>query len=328
MSKIFLIGNGFDIASGLPTRYCQFRQWFMKNYDLDYSRLNRIIDENALMELDIPEWIIGPKGDIIYDECLADFFYALITYANPNDVTWNEFEKNLSKLPFYEFEDSYLYDGDDEFEEADIVEQVGTNLSKVFVDAVNKYFTKWIRYIFMVEMKNKNIKLKKLICENKESKFLTFNYTDVLEQFYGISDEMICHIHGYIKNSEPLVIGHGDEIINDDDFDPLNINSYMVEAEENLKKPVMKIIAKNSNFFKELGVLNEIYIIGWGLSNPDFVDAPYLQEVIKHTDFNTVIYFDIFDKERVADYKLTCRKNGFNGKFGISDSDSSEKYLV
>ena len=325
MKKLFILGNGFDIASGLKTGYKDFRQWFISNHLLDYNRLNKIVQEEAFGELEVPQGILGSQGEIIYDESLAAFFYALVTYANPNDITWNGFEANLSRLPFYCFEDICYYDGDDEFEEADFVEQEGNNLARVFVDAVNIYFSEWVKYIHKTE---KPTKRKKLISDNLDSIFLTFNYTDTLEEFYKILDEKICHIHGYARRTDKIIIGHGDEVLDYSEFEPLKISSYMSDAKIELKKPVREIIAKNNEFFQNLGKLKEIYIIGWGLDNPNFVDAPYLKEIIKHTDDSTIIYFDSFDASKLDAYKNTCNKNGFEGIFGISDSDKSQKYLI
>ncbi len=326
MSKLFILGNGFDIASGLQTGYKNFRKWFIQYHDLDYSYLNRIVNEEAFSELEIPQSSLGHHGEIIYDDgILAAFFYVLVTYANPNDITWNGFEANLSKLPFDGFEDNYFYEGDDEFEEAEIVEQVGSGLAKVFVDAVNTYFTDWIRYIYKNE---RPTNVKKIISNNVNSTFLIFNYTNVLEELYKIPDEQICHIHGYVRKGDKIIIGHGDEVSHNGDFNPFSTYSYTIEAKEDLRKPVKEIILKNRCFFQGLSQLKEIYIIGWGLDNPNFVDAPYLQEVVKHTDSNTVIYFDSFDSSKLDIYKNTCKKNGFNGLFGISNSDTACKYLV
>lgn len=32
MKKLFIIGNGFDISHGLPTRYCDFQTYLKKEY--------------------------------------------------------------------------------------------------------------------------------------------------------------------------------------------------------------------------------------------------------------------------------------------------------
>ena len=32
MSSLFIVGNGFDIAHGIPTKYSDFRTFIIKNY--------------------------------------------------------------------------------------------------------------------------------------------------------------------------------------------------------------------------------------------------------------------------------------------------------
>ena len=57
-------------------------------------------------------------------------------------------------------------------------------------------------------------------------------------------------------------------------------------------------------------------------------NAPYLQEVFKHTDAETVLYFDEFDRKNVKEYKNTCNINGFRGTYGISNSETGRKERI
>lgn len=41
MKRLFIIGNGFDIAHGLPTRYLDFREFLEKN---DFSFFERVFE--------------------------------------------------------------------------------------------------------------------------------------------------------------------------------------------------------------------------------------------------------------------------------------------
>ena len=342
MKKLFILGNGFDIASGLPTKYDDFRDWFINNHELDYDRLNRIVKKSVeegsdLSELSIPEERINPKGDIYYDEKeFAEFFYILVEYANycnRNDVTWRDFESNLPKLPFDKFGDSDYnytnfidYGEDDDFKHAEDVEQLGTNLAYMITNSVSKYFAQWIKSI---SIKEKDIHTKKLIVDNKQdSVFLVFNYTNLLEKIYKIPDNQICNIHGSLLEGNRLIFGHGEKMSDNDDFDPFDISCYTIEAKNALRKRTDEIISNYRSFFENLGTLEEIYIIGWNLSDPNFVDAPYLQEIVSHTNEDTIIYFDKHDEQKQQDYKNTCICNGFKGKFGISDSKKDEKFII
>lgn len=60
MKKLFIIGNGFDIAHCLLTSYEDFKKYLCNEY-LD----GRDISEGEISEAPISN--IGPKGDDIYD---------------------------------------------------------------------------------------------------------------------------------------------------------------------------------------------------------------------------------------------------------------------
>ena len=60
MSTLFIIGNGFDIAHGIPSRYSDFRQFILEKYprlreiskkqskqDENITKINAVIDINS-----------------------------------------------------------------------------------------------------------------------------------------------------------------------------------------------------------------------------------------------------------------------------------------
>lgn len=44
MSRLYIIGNGFDIAYGIPCRYSDFRRYCEDNMPEMYEKLNRYYD--------------------------------------------------------------------------------------------------------------------------------------------------------------------------------------------------------------------------------------------------------------------------------------------
>jgi len=44
MSKLFIIGNGFDLAHGLPTKYENFRNWLIKKHGIEDTTINKLRD--------------------------------------------------------------------------------------------------------------------------------------------------------------------------------------------------------------------------------------------------------------------------------------------
>lgn len=52
MKHLYIIGNGFDIYTGLATRYSDFRLWLENNYPFIYENLQAVYDIDA-------EWLFG-----------------------------------------------------------------------------------------------------------------------------------------------------------------------------------------------------------------------------------------------------------------------------
>ena len=47
MKHLYIIGNGFDIYTGLATRYSDFRLWLGNNYPFIYENLQAVYDIDA-----------------------------------------------------------------------------------------------------------------------------------------------------------------------------------------------------------------------------------------------------------------------------------------
>src|SRR5690554_5046616 len=68
------------------------------------------------------------------------------------------------------------------------------------------YFYEWLCSIDTNEIDDS----KKLHLIEENSLYLSFNYTPVLQDFYGIGDDQVLHIHGSIYDGEDgIVLGHG-----------------------------------------------------------------------------------------------------------------------
>ena len=47
MRHLYIIGNGFDIHTGLATRYADFRLWLENNYPFIYENMQAVYDIDA-----------------------------------------------------------------------------------------------------------------------------------------------------------------------------------------------------------------------------------------------------------------------------------------
>lgn len=180
--KLFIIGNGFDIGHGLPTKYWDFRTFL----------------------------------DLVHPEFLKSFEEHYDIYPGMSDeakkkTLWSRFESNLANID----EDTII----------DIGTSIELNLESGDVgieDTLYSYFTDEYQYIEKLAgyLKQwvRSIRIRdclprtSLIDKSNSDIFLTFNYTAVLENVYGIAPGNVIHIHGSLRDyTLDPVLGHGNE---------------------------------------------------------------------------------------------------------------------
>ena len=261
-TKLYVIGNGFDLHHGIQSSYFNFKDF---------------LEENDPDVINVVDTYLG----------------------NIEDFWWN-FEKSLAYLDEDQILDhtsNYLvsYGADDwsdanhhdsQYEINRIIESLTRGLKQNFID-----------WVLQIEIKHKKNQLLDL---EKNSLFLSFNYTSTLEKLYQINN--INHIHGKAIDSD-LILGHdykkpdnkpdlekirrelGEEVYNEyleelseDDVRVTEgrdiINSYFTDT----YKPTSDIIKENKAFFAKMKTIGEIIIIGHSLED---VDMPYFEEIFK-----------------------------------------------
>ena len=209
MTKLYIIGNGFDLAHGLPTSY---------NKDL-----KKILKKN--------------------DKELFKLVNSLYFVLNPNsqDDYWSEFEKHIGEITeieqrkfmkfleektykFYENTElpsvtDFSYDFDDD-NYGDTYTEVAKAISAISGMNPNFDYQPWekidkirpfIDLGFKQMIKKANLDLinkEKLDSINFQSSdfFINFNYTNTLETVYDISPDNILHIHGDLERG--IILGN------------------------------------------------------------------------------------------------------------------------
>ncbi|EMF0152727.1 AbiH family protein [Enterococcus hirae] len=226
MTKLYIIGNGFDLAHELPT-----------SYEKD---LKTILEEN--------------------DKKLFELVNNLYFVLNPNsqDDYWSEFEKHIGEITdieqrkfmdflkeqtdkFYENTElpsvtdfSYDFDDDnygDTYTETERAISAISDMNPNFVD-----YQPWenidkirpfidLGFKQMIEKANLDlINKEKLESINFQSSdfFINFNYTNTLETVYDISPDNILHIHGDLERG--LILGNTES----------KIKQFCLETRENI----------------------------------------------------------------------------------------------
>jgi hypothetical protein len=242
-------------------------------------------------------------------------FY-LINEAERNYDRWNDVETSLGFLElghfFDMFDDIKDKDGDvDLWKTSYRNEDLARNLVIPTLN-IQKFFSEWVNAIDLNSIKQ-NRDFNKLV--ERQDQFLTFNYTETLEEVYNIKQSSICHIHG--KQNEEIYFGHG----NTEDYYEKYMQNYigaessLSEIDRQLRKRTEEALQKNLNFFKDLSKyrIDQIYSFGFSFSE---VDSIYLEEICKQINTRNVTwYFNGYDIDYVADWSKLLRSIGYKGGF-------------
>lgn len=253
-NTLFIIGNGFDLAHSMCTKYADFKSWLESH------------DKHILIE------------EIEY-------------YFNIDSVTWSDFEHALGDYDLQALYD-YSIDGihidyDHMMRSVFLLEDSPDIWIEPIKSKITAAFCEWISTI---HSPSKPIS----IGFNPKSKYLTFNYTETLEETYQIPEEHILHIHGRVKNYEPLIFGH-----NNLQYDDNSVEYAQWQFEETAKSKIIGImnqlhkntsecISRHIDFFQHLSEIENVMILGHSYSDIDYPYFSKVKDCIKPTAFWTL----------------------------------------
>ena len=277
---LYIIGNGFDKAHNLKTSYNHFHDWLLKN---------------------------GHKVFVDTIEGIANTLdkKKLTKKKLAISLLWTDFEAALGRidastaLEWLQEEFGKVYDNPEAKEKA--IEKV-----RKTVDDVEPLMKKWAESIDVSEVEC-------LYNLNKESRYLTFNYTLTLEKQYNISKHIL-HIHGKVKDEnkpyekdEKLIVGCKE----DQTRTPFNLDLRRRRVETALNrefnrfnKPSDQLMENDLSFFNSLSDITRVVVLGHSLSD---IDNKYLQQVVLSVGEDAHWHFFTYNDK---DYK---RVNKFLG---------------
>lgn len=290
---LFIIGNGFDIAHGLPTKYDNFREYLDQEYWDFLIELEKLYD-------------CKPNGKKWSKEWL-----------------WQDFEKNLAEI-----NDTAVIEWGASIEmgleggDIDVFDPLEDYFNDMYsyIESLRSYLKQWVEQI---ELKTEK-RTKRIDCRTKDQ-YLSFNYTLLLEKIYGIENEQILHIHGSIdqENEFSPDIGHGDinkikeakeksiTALDESEDKEAAILSAVAKYYDRSLKDVPYYLVTHNSFFKQLSEIEEVFVIGHSLGE---VDLPYFRKIwanIPENTFWNIYYF--YETER-AQFEDVIVKLGINRK--------------
>lgn len=305
--KLYIIGNGFDLAHHIPTRYINFKEYLSDIYGGDFEGRDSILETTMTQD-----------GD---NKAVVDTVADLIRYtmSNLDDPNWNNFEDNLARIDFdsqFDFvgtEDenhpSRQYDNIE-----DRLEAVKTGLYEI-----KTLFAEWVETIDISKVKPIERLSKEITSQDL---FLNFNYTETLEDVYKINTNSVCHIHG--KMGSDIVVGHGDDNPYATSLHYYGTFDYGFDfAKSILRKNVDKAYKENKGFFDKVGESSISQFVFYGFSFSS-IDTFYLNKVIELVRPNCKVAFTNYDfiNDNIIHFLATLKKIDTDNKLLL------EKYEI
>jgi hypothetical protein len=315
-----IIGNGFDLY-----------HWNGKTPNTSYEYFRLFLQNNK------PE---------IYD-LFAKFF--------PLDGNWSNFEIALSEIDMEHFSEfvmeeivNYLDDsnphrsGEASWEAEKYVELLTKEMSEALHTFIHGKAYKLSGIQYPKNLNGIQIQLP------KNALYLSFNYTNTLERYYGIPESRICYLHGKSGRDEELIIGHGvdpeelgisenssampdnlsteqQESWSDQMNDQYSFSAELAKEEVNQYwrgsfKDTESIIKEHTPFFEACEGVERIIIMGHSMSE---VDIPYFEEIKQRVSDNAFWEVSFYDGDEQTRLKSTLLNLGVSklqvGFFQLKD---------
>lgn len=282
-NTLYFIGNGFDLFHGVKSKYIHFYSW-----------LNLQDEEHEQFASDMEE-----------------IFSSVSSHGN---WLWRDFEEALGMLDVDDVHNRFSGKEDNVFYDEGYQKRASQNIHTI-TSKISTYLREWAKYINKSEIQQK-------VFLSPDSLYLTFNYTLLLENVYGIPENHILHIHNSINDTLPLITGHLTDFREKyNDNDSLNIErskQNIIQEANNLRKPVDKLIEDNCSFFTNLADIKNIVVFGHSLSK---IDRLYFTEVVKRVHDDAHWHFVVKDDDTKAVYEhllddIYCNQKQYSRKIG------------
>lgn len=338
VKKLLVIGNGFDIAHDLKTKYSDFKDYILnRGYDM-----------------------VGYNDQIGIQ--LGIVLYKFEELCQPNEF-WNDFESQTEKLIYEVHQNKKLsifgekYSANLPLEEwpnlrERLTETIQSNIGespislqghKLIEKLANEIFNSaatveygWIPCMYQtfqdwvttIDTQEKD----KIFKIDKDDHAISFNYTDTLEKLYRLNS--VLHIHGSVERIDDIVLGFNSKKL-DDDFPGLNAmhTDDFKEEQKAMKqqgsksheassfyrgnigrfyKPVHQLKKQIKPYVDKLDI-DEIVFIGHSYSS---IDWPYFKELtatLNNKEF-VFTYHSELDKDNID---TMIRENDFDINYKI-----------
>ncbi len=314
MSKevLIIIGNGFDVFHGLPTKYIDFYRFIKFNY---------------------PEFFLE-ENEGLYPQIDEDIF-------------WNDFETNISYVDSYYVQEVFSTGRFSIYYDSETKEEYNKYTIAKLNEERNKIiflFNQWLNSIDILKCWYSNVdynifsyekaisdeelylhsstnflKVKKIF---PNCKIINFNFTNTIELIYGVNKSKLMYIHNRINDKE-LIFGCSKEAYEyykefgygfyENEEDRKNDYHHSQEAVnqflEKTIKPCKKIISEKLHpYLNSINSFEFIFVMGHSLNQNDLDYFIYIASRYKTAKW-IFSYYTETDKKNILSF---VNKNNIN----------------
>ncbi|WP_314050811.1 AbiH family protein [Veillonella parvula] len=300
-ANLWIIGNGFDIAHGLNTKYNNFKE-FLNEYNPDLK-------------------------NVLEDGC------------NDSDLLWSRFEEALGYLDYDYLLDVYRDEVDIGLDSPGLCAhnmiQTIVDIRRT-LESLPDVLNEWISTIDVTDIDQ--LPLINTYMIDSDNYFINFNYTNTLECVYNIDYTHIYYIHGSQYHEDLLVLGHAgpvypsnyDEVNGDVIYSPSEQAAIDFSMDELIelddeKECIREMLRKDSHeslhnlnqFLERYGSqINRIISFGFSYGEADML---YIRSIINY--FNNTPNFEwlLHDRNSSGQEKIITKLilNGFSGRVNL-----------
>ena len=278
ISRLYIIGNGFDIAHGIPCKYSDFRRYCEENMPEMYENLNRYYDGGDKLWSDFESELPNLNKDVLFD------------WATTNNPNWNQ-----NWDGYYSFIDEVRNEVD-------------------YIEWLKSAFTEWIQSISLEKVHRKYDILVKdsLFITFNYTLTLENVYHIPAYQILHIHGMSVGEFPKLVVGHNMPDTKVDNIFSSENDFE-----EEACEEVANLIKKWHKdtagIIANYEGIFSQLSNVKDVYVLGHSMNE---VDLPYFEKIKQNLPLSAKWHVSVFsevdinNKRQVVD-RLGLANAGF-----------------
>jgi len=288
--KLYVIGNGFDLHHKLHTEYSDYKSFLKEKHPSVYH------DSDSFSHYSIHDQlypILQKLNTTFAYDCSRFSKREFEEYYGIEECSiWTDVESSLD-IDYFETMEEFVSDhypdmssdSDSRWHNMGFAADDSTSFID---DFINSCFIEWLKSIDIDNVKPD-------LSLDLDSKFISFNYTLVLENIYMIPNERVFHIHGSLNNADEH--GNYDIQFGSPDIDVEYANKKLIEkygSDEYFEvtlsfamNPIMSFLEKAlkdiklnyaplEEFVSDVDA-DEIHVLGHSFMG---VDLPYYEDIL------------------------------------------------